>query len=69
MNWVLSQRRIMALRIKSKPVQNKGEINACNVLRLTERPVVGNFDVAHLREINQRVLDGILKLCQWIKLC
>lgn len=49
----------MALRIKSKPVAHEGEITAANIIKLKQRPVEGNFDAAHLREINRRVLNGI----------
>lgn len=49
----------MALKLKSKPVANEGEITAANIIKLKQRPVVGNYDAEHLREINRRVLEGI----------
>lgn len=49
----------MALKLKSKPVANEGEITAANIIKLKQQPVAGNFDADHLREINRRVLEGI----------
>lgn len=49
----------MALKIKSSPVANEGEITANNIIKLKQKPVQGNFDAEHLKEINRRVLEGI----------
>lgn len=49
----------MALKLKSKPVAHEGEITAANIIKLKQRPVTGNYDAEHLREINKRVLEGI----------
>lgn len=51
----------MALKksLKAKPIENEAALTAMRVAELKTNPVKGNFDAAHLSEINRRILQDI----------